>query len=97
MASIGEKVFLFQKQIEMFLADGIAGIAARQQVNFQKVGKFIDRALRLFDGCTENARVDRRGLHFWMIRQAVKKTDAALGAFEGILRPKLGRIGFFAV
>ena len=32
-----------------------------------------------------------------MLGQAVEKGDAALGAFDGVLGPELGRIGIFAV
>ena len=81
----------------MLFADGVAGVAARQQMALEKAGKIIDRALGLFDGGSERVRVYGRGLHFRMLGQAVEKADAALGAFDGVLGPELGWIGVFTV
>ena len=93
-----EKVFFLKQQIEMFFADGVAPRAARQGDGVREMSAKSVIALFAFSmAALQSVRVDCRGLHFRMLRQAVEKADAAFGAFERILRPKLGRIGIFTV
>src|SRR5262245_61730761 len=88
-----QKVFFLQQEIVMFFSHGINALASRQKILLEKISKAVNGVF-----CTIYRRVEvcdilNFTLNFWMIWQAVEKTDPALGTFDGHLSPEARRAG----